>query len=115
MTIDDQIRDEKLQYNIKREAAKISVLSSNKIGKYEYLTGEILSSNQKQITEQAKFTYSLLGKAFEKQIKTIEDQGKKQVEASKDLKPKEQTKAIEDKSSGKNNHSRATIISNDLI
>ena len=56
-----------------------------------------------------------MGKAFEKQIKTIEDQGKKQVAASKDLKPKEQTKAIEDKSSGKNNHSRATIISNDLI
>ena len=77
MTIDDQIRDEKLQYNINREAAKISALSSNKIGKYEYLTGEeILPSNQKQIIEQAKFTYSPLGKAFEKQIKTIEDQGK---------------------------------------
>ena len=71
MTIDDQIRDEKLQYNIKREAAKISVLSSNKIGKYEYLTGEILSSNQKQIIEQAKFTYSPLGKAFEKQVKQL--------------------------------------------
>ena len=71
MTIHDQIRDEKLQYNIKREAAKISVLSSNKIGKYEYLTGEILSSNQKQIIEQAKFTYSPLGKAFEKQVKQL--------------------------------------------
>ena len=48
MTIDDQIRDEKLQYDINREAAKISALSSNKIGKYEYLTGEeILPSNQK--------------------------------------------------------------------
>ena len=46
----DQIRDEKLQYDINREAAKISALSSNKIGKYEYLTGEeILPSNQKQI------------------------------------------------------------------
>ena len=78
MTIDDQIRDEKLQYNINREAAKISALSSNKIGKYEYLTGEeILPSNQKQIKEQAKFTYSPLGKAFEKQIKTTEDQEKK--------------------------------------
>ena len=78
MTIDDQIRDEKLQYNINREAAKISALSSNKIGKYEYLTGEeILPSNQKQIKEQAKFTYSPLGKAFEKQIKTTEDQAKK--------------------------------------
>ena len=78
MTIDDQIRDEKLQYAVNREAAKISGLSSNKIGKYEYLTGEeILPSNQKQIIEQAKFTYSPLGKAFEKQLKTIEDQGKK--------------------------------------
>ena len=81
MTINDQIRDEKLQYDINREAAKISALSSGKIDKYEYLTGEeILPSNQKQIIEQAKFTYSPLGKAFEKQIKAIEDQGKKQVE-----------------------------------
>ena len=65
MTIDDQIRDEKLQYDINIEAAKISALSSNKTGKYEYLTGEeILPSNQKQIIEQAKFTYSPLGKAY---------------------------------------------------
>ena len=46
MTIDDQIRDEKLKYDINREAAKISALSSDKIHKYEYLSGEdILSSN----------------------------------------------------------------------
>ena len=78
MTIDDQIRDEKLQYDINRKAAEISALSSGKIHKYEYLTGEeILPSNQQQIIEQAKFTYSPLGKAFEKQIKTIEDQEKK--------------------------------------
>ena len=52
-----------------REAAKISALPSNKIDKYEYLTSEeILPSNQRQIIKQAKFTYSLLGKAFEKQI-----------------------------------------------
>ena len=102
MTIDDQIRDEKLQYDINREAAKISALSSGKIHKYEYLTGEdILPSNQQQIIEQAKFTYSPLGKTFEKQIKTIEDQGKKQVEALKDLKPEEQTIAIENDSNGK--------------
>ena len=82
VTINDQIRDEKLQYDISREAAKISALSSKNIHKYEYLTGEdILPSNQQQIIEQAKFTYSPLGKAFKKQIKTIEDQGKKQVEA----------------------------------
>ena len=84
MTIDDQIRDEKLQYDINREAAKILAVSSNKIDKYEYLTEEeILPSNQKQIIEQAKFTYSPLGKAFEKQIKTIEDQGEKQIDALK--------------------------------
>ena len=77
MTINDQIKDEKLQYNINREAAKISALSSGKLHKYEYLTGEdILPSNQQQIIEQAKFTYFPLGKAFEKQTKTIEDQGK---------------------------------------
>ena len=84
MTIEDQIKDEKLQYDINSEAAKISALSSGKIDKYEYLTGEeILLLNQLQIIQQAKFTYSTLGKAFEKQIKTIEDQGKKQVEALK--------------------------------
>ena len=48
-----------------------------------------MSSNQQQITEQAKFSYSPLGKAFEKQTKTIEDQGKKQVHALVALKPKE--------------------------
>ena len=67
MTINNQIRDEKLQYDINSEAAKILAWSSGKIHKYEYLTGEdILSSNQQQIIEQAKFTYSPLGKAFEK-------------------------------------------------
>ena len=87
MILEDQIRDEKLQYDIDREASKISALSSGEIDKYEYLTGEeILPSNQQQIIEQAKFNYSPLRKAFEKQIKTIED-----------LKPKE-IKPIETKS-----------------
>ena len=96
MTINGQIRDEKLQYDINREAAKISALSSGKIHKYEYLTGEdILPSNQQQVIEQARFTYSPLGKAFEKQIKTIEDQGKKQVEALNTLKSNNQL-TIED-------------------
>ena len=113
MTINDQIRDEKLQYDINREAAKISALSSGKIHKYEYLTGkDILPSNQQQIIEQAKFTYSPLGKAFDKQIKTIEDQGEKQVDALKSLKPKEEKKPIEDKS---NNKSKAEIIFSELI
>ena len=77
MPTDNKIRDEKLQYDINRKAAKISALSSGKIDKYEYLTGEeILPSNQRQIIEQAKFTYSPLGKASEKQTKTIEEQGR---------------------------------------
>ena len=96
MTINDEIRDEKLQYDINGEAAKISALSSGKIHKYEYLTGEdILPSNQQQIIEQARFTYALLGKAFEKQIKTFEDKRQKKIDALESLKPKEQTKSIE--------------------
>ena len=56
MKIDDKIRDEELQYYINREAAKISALSSGKIDKYEYLTGEvILPSDQKRVIEQIKF------------------------------------------------------------
>ena len=89
MKINDQIRDEKLQCDIKREAARISALSSSKTHNYEYLTGEdILPPNQEQIIEQAKFTYSPLVKAFEKKIKTIEDQGKKHVNALENLIPK---------------------------
>ena len=88
MTIEDQIRDKKLQYDINREAAKISALSSDKIDRYEYLTGEeLLPSNQQQIIEQAKFTYSPLGKAFEKQTKTIEHQGEKQIKAIQAKRP----------------------------
>ena len=113
MTIDDQIGDKKIQYDTNKEAAKISALSSGKIDKHEYITGEeILPSNQQEIIEQAKFTYSPLGKAFEKQIKTIEYQGQKQGEALKNLKPEEQTKAIEGKS---NNQSKAKNIFNNLI
>ena len=93
MAIEDQVRDEKLQYYINREAAKISASSSGEIDKYEYLTGEeILSSNQQQIIEQAKFTYSPLEKAFEKQTKTIEDQGEKQIKA---IQNKDFNKSIE--------------------
>ena len=113
MTINSQIKDEKLQYNINREAAKISALSSGKLHKYEYLTGEdILPSNQQEIIEQTKFTFSPLGKAIDKQIKTIEDQGRKQVDALEKLKPKEEIKPIEGTS---NNQSRAATIFNELI
>ena len=78
MTIDNKIRDEKLQYDINRQAAKISALSSGKVDQYEYLTGEeILLSDQRRVIEQAKFTYSPLGKIK----KIIEDQGRKQIDA----------------------------------
>ena len=74
MTIDDKIKNEKLQYDINREASKISGLLSGKIDKYEYLTGKgILPPDQSRIIEQAKFTYSPLEKALEKETKTIQD------------------------------------------
>ena len=95
MTIDDKIRDEKLQHDINREAAKISALSSGKIDKIEYLTGEeTLPPDQRRGIEQAKFAYSPVGKTFEKQTKTIEDRGKKQVEALKSL-TEEELESIE--------------------
>ena len=87
MTVEDKIEDENLQYDINREAAKTSALSSGKIDKYEYLTGEeILPSDQSRIIRPAKCAYSPLRKAFEKQIKTFKYQGTKQVEALKTLK-----------------------------
>ena len=77
MTINDKIKDEKLQSYINREAAKVSALSSGKIDKYESLTSKEILSDQIRVMEQASFTYSPLGRAFEKQ-RTIEDQeGKK--------------------------------------
>ena len=69
--IDDNFRDEKLQHNINKEAAKISVLSSRKINKFEYVTDkEMLPYNRSQMIEQAKFTYSPLRKALKKQTRT---------------------------------------------
>ena len=77
MTNDDKTKYEKVQYNINREVAKISALSSGKIDKYEYLTGEeILPSDQSKIIEQAKSTNSQLVKTFEIQIKAIENKEK---------------------------------------
>ena len=85
MTINDKIRDEKLQYDINRETAKTPALSSEKIDKYEYHSGEeILPPDQRRVIEQAKFGYSSFGKAFEKQTKIIEEQGKKQIKAIDD-------------------------------
>ena len=90
MTTDERVRYKNMQYDINRETTKISALSFGKIDKYEYLSSEeILSPDQKKIIEQVKFTYFSIGRAFEKtnlkkiedeekkEIKTIEDQGKK--------------------------------------
>ena len=88
MTIDDKAKDENLQYNVNREGAKMWLLSSGKTDKYEYLTGaETLLSDQSIITEQAAFTYFPHDKAFEKEIKTIEYQERREIEALKALKP----------------------------
>ena len=85
-----------LQYYINREAVKISTLSSGKIDNYEYLTGkEILPSDQRRVMEQAKITYSVLGKALEKQTNNWESS-------------KKQIKAIED-------HEKQLVESNELI
>ena len=85
MIIDDKITDEKLQYDISREAAKISGLSSGKIDKYEYFTGEeILPSDRRRVIEQSKFTYSPLRKALEKQTKTTVVQSENQIKAIED-------------------------------
>ena len=76
-----------MQHDINREAEIISALSSGKIDKYEYVTGEeILPFNQRQIVEQAQFAFSPIGKAFEKQTKTVECQGKKQMQEIEDNK-----------------------------
>ena len=85
MRIDDKIRDKKLWYDINRESAKISALPFRKIYKYEYITSEeILPFDQNIIIEQAKFAYSHLGKPLQKQRKTIDSQGKKQIKPIED-------------------------------
>ena len=74
MAIDRKIKEQKLHYDINREAAKNISGIIRKIDKHEYLTGEeILISGPSQVIEQARFTFSPLGKAFEKQTKTVGD------------------------------------------
>ena len=88
MTTDYKIRDEKVKYDMNREAAKILALPLRKIDIFEYLTGdEILPSDQWRVIEQAKFTYSPLGKALQKAKKKIEDLRRKQIGTWKALKP----------------------------
>ena len=72
-----------------------------------------MKSNQKQIKEQTKFTYSHLGKAFEKQTKTIKDQGKKQIDVLKILKPKE-LKTIEGTSDDNEKYLKHKEVFNEL-
>ena len=79
MTSDDQIKDEKLQYDINRDAAKISALSSGKIVKYELVIVLLVKKYyllNKKKKKKSKFTYSPLGKAFEKQIKQLKIKNK---------------------------------------
>ena len=63
--LDDKIKANKTQYNLDREAAKISALSSGELEKYEYLTGEDLGYKP-DVIQKAKFEYYLLGKVFNK-------------------------------------------------
>ena len=89
MRTEDNVRDEKLQYDIDRGVAKILALSFGKIDKYECLTDEeIVPFNQRQIIEQSKFAYSRLAQAFEKQTE-------KQVDTIKYLDPANKLKEIE--------------------
>ena len=75
MTFNEKIKEEKVLCNIIRATAKISLSSSSKMNKYEYLAGrEILPLQQHRIIEETKFTYSTWKKAFVKQTKTIEGQ-----------------------------------------
>ena len=106
--LDRKIKQNESQYDLDREAAEISALSSNNLDKYELLTGEDLGLKPSTV-EQAKFEYSPLGKIFnkglseedkkegllkklkniegknEEQLKAIEDQGKKQLEEIKNI------------------------------
>ena len=94
--LDDKIKANKVQYDLDREAAKISVLSSGEIKKYEYLTGEDLGYKPDAI-QKAKFEYFPLGKVFNKgldesdkkegllkRLKNIEGKNEQQLDAIKD-------------------------------
>ena len=83
MTIDDKSRDEKLLYDINREAAKAWSFLSDKVDKYDYLTVEqMLLSNQRKLIEQTKFTYWPPDKALEKQTKQIMEHEKPQFKST---------------------------------
>ena len=94
--LDDKIKANKAQYDLDREAAKISALSSGELEKYEYLTGEDLGYKP-DVVQKAKFEYSPLGKVFNKgldesdkkeallkRLKSIEGKNRDQLDAIKD-------------------------------
>ena len=76
MTIYDQIRYEKLPYEINREAASYIEKLIYMSKQINIIGGNILPPDQSRIIEKAKFTYFLLGKAFEKQVKAVGNQGR---------------------------------------
>ena len=93
--LDEKIKANKAEYDLDRETAKISALSSSELEKYEYLTGEDLGFKP-EVIQKAKFEYSLLGKVFNKELdesdkrgilkrlKNVEGKNEQQLEAIKD-------------------------------
>ena len=110
--LDDKIKANKTHYDLDREAAKISALSSGELEKYEYLAGEDLGYKQ-DVTQKAEFEYSSLGKVFNKEfdetdqkegllkrLKSIEGKNKEQLDEI-EYQRKRQLDVIEEQ--GKNN------------
>ena len=79
MTVDDKIRGENSTTRYKQKDIK-------NVGEFILTGGEILPSDSSRVMEQTKFTYSPLGEAIEKQIKTVENHGEKQIKAINDNK-----------------------------
>ena len=83
--LDDKIKAEKITHDLGKEAAKISALKSGDIDKYQYLTDqEIIPSGQEAALSMARFEYSPLGKALEKQTKTIQEESEKASRSSRE-------------------------------
>ena len=97
---DDKIKANKAQYDLDREAAKISASSSGELEKYEYLTGEDLGYKP-DVSQKAKFEYSPLGKVFNKELDES-DKKERLLKRLKNIKDKseEQTKNKEDSQLG---------------
>ena len=89
-----KIKQNEVQYDLDREAAKISALSSNNLDKYEYLTGDDLDIKP-STTEQAKFEYSPLGKIFNKRL-SEDDKKERLFKRLKNIKDKKQLQVIKD-------------------